>query len=312
MPTKKILPIGVVLMTYGSATTSKNAKKFLEDVYPNGPDKGLVKEFQRRFDLVGGSPLIEITLQQGHMLQTYLDKSQAINNYVVGVGFLHSPPAIDLAVTKLKAVGARKLIGIILSPQFSKFIMGGYAKALQLAAEKNGFGVRDISIAGPWPEQPDFINLLSGRLVAKHRMLTKKYRQNVPIIFTTHSLPKRVVDKDPDYLKQLEKTMRAIVKKSKLSKSAWSYAYQSAGHTPEEWLKPDLVDILAEFKPIKVPAVLIVPLQFLADHLEILYDLDIAAKEQCEESNISYNRIELPNTDPMFIKTLASLVARQS
>ena len=95
--------------------------------------------------------------------------------------------------------------------------------------------------------------------------------------------------------------------RKKLSKIEWYAGYQSAGHTPEEWLKPDLVDILRDLQAKKKDKVLIVPIQFLADHLEILYDLDVAAREQCEEFGIEYNRIELPNTDPLFIKTLATL-----
>jgi ferrochelatase len=312
MATSRNSETGVVLMTYGSATTSANVEEFLNHVYPDRPDPELVAEFKRRFDVVNGSPLVAITINQGKELQKLLDTSQAKKKYIVRVGMLHSAPYIEEAITDLKALGVSKIVGIILSPQFSDFIMSGYRRNLLKATQQAGYRDRDISIVGPWPDEPSFIKLISQRLQEERDKLVKRYKTKIPIIFTTHSLPKRVVAKDPGYLKQLEQTMKAVVRDAKLPKDSWTYAYQSAGHTPEPWLKPDLVDILAELKPTKAPAVLIVPLQFLADHLEILYDLDTAAKEQCEEYNISYNRIELPNTDHLFIKTLASLVDRQS
>lgn len=299
--------VGVLLMTYGSATTSKNVKQFLDHVYPNGPDTELVAEFKRRFDVVNGSPLVAITVDQGKELQKLLDKKYSDKKYIVRVGMLHSTPFIGDAVTELKNSGANNIVGIILSPQFSEFIMSGYKRNLLEATRRIGFKDSEVSVVGPWPDEPNFIELTSKRLLEKYKSLNRKYDTKVPIIFTTHSLPERVVAKDPNYLKQLEKTMKAIVKKAKLPKGSWTSGYQSAGHTPEPWLKPDLVDILAELKPKRVPAVLIVPLQFLADHLEILYDLDIAASEQCTDYGIEYNRIDLPNTASLFIETLAHL-----
>jgi ferrochelatase len=311
MATSKTALTGVLLMTYGSATNSKNVEEFLDHVYPDGPDSELVTEFKRRFDIVNGSPLVAITVDQGKELQKLLDREHP-EKYVVKVGMLHSTPFIKDAIADLKASGAKKIIGIILSPQFSDFIMGGYKRHLLAATKQLGFKNSDVLVVGPWPNEPSFIELISKRLLEKHQVLVKKYGTKVPIIFTTHSLPERVVAKDPNYLKQLEKTMKAVVKKAKLDDDNWTYAYQSAGHTPEPWLKPDLVDILAKLRPEKVPAVLIVPLQFLADHLEILYDLDTAAAEQCTDYGTEYNRIELPNTDPLFINSLSHLVTNNS
>ncbi len=308
MDVKKIAPIGVVLMTYGSATTSDNVDEFLDHVYPKGPDPELVEEFKRRFDLVNGSPLVAITVKQGEALQKLLDKKQGSQSYVVRVGMLHSAPFIDDAIAELKASGVKKITAVILSPQFSDFIMSGYKHNLLQATRNNGYEDTDICVVGPWPDEPGFIELISRRLLDKQSALVKKHGTRVPIIFTTHSLPERVVAKDPGYLKQLERTMHAVVKKAKLGEGSWTYAYQSAGHTPEPWLKPDLVDILAELQPEKVSAVLIVPLQFLTDHLEILYDLDTAAGEQCLEFGIEYNRTDMPNTAPLFIETLAGLI----
>ena len=113
MATKSQSPIGVILMTYGSATTSKNVKEFLDHVYPDGPDPELVQEFKRRFDVVHGSPLVAITIQQGKALQQLLDKEPGRGRYVVRVCMLHSAPFIDDSIAELKAAGITKIIGII-------------------------------------------------------------------------------------------------------------------------------------------------------------------------------------------------------
>lgn len=285
-------------MTYGSATTAENVRPYFEHIYPGRVSEALVTDFENRYRLVGGSPLIRITKRQAALLQTKLG-----SKYVVRAGMRHSVPFIKEAIDDCVKAGATSLIGIVLSPQFSSFIMEGYKKDFSEAAQ--AAGIRTYKVAGPWPDEPHFVRLLVARIKQSLSRLGKK----TPIVFTTHSLPKRVVEKDPSYLKQLQKTIDAV--RTKLgTKVEWYQGYQSAGHTPEEWLKPDLTDILADLREKGHDRVLIVPIQFLADHLEILYDLDIAAKAQCKELTIAYNRIKLPNTDPLFIKALASIQAK--
>lgn len=291
--------IGVVLMTYGSATNAENVKAYMEHIYRGKVPDGIVADFEERYRLVGHSPLVEITEKQAKLLE-------GENKYLVRAGMLHSEPFIENAVGELRRAGVERLIGVILSPQFSSFIMDGYRSALVNAAEKNGFTKEAVVTAEPWPTEPHFIALLAGRI----RTLLAK---NTPVVFTTHSLPKRVVVKDPSYLEQLQATTDAILAELKNMGTIdfeWYSAYQSAGHTPEEWLKPDLTDILAKLRDEKKSGVLIVPIQFLTDHLEILYDLDIAARKQCEEFGIEYHRTELPNTDPLFIEALANIVGK--
>ncbi len=300
---------GVIIMTYGSATTGDHVGEYMRHVYGNKVPDGLIEDFTERYRLVGHSPLIEITEEQVKLLGEKLNGKG--NDFIVRVGMLHSHPFIEKAVSACRKAGAEKLVGVILSPQFSSFIMEGYRTALKTAAPKEGFTADEIVVAGPWPTESHFIELLAKRVNAALAKLQKKH-DNVPVVFTTHSLPERVVAKDPEYLQQLQATAEAVVAKLDNPKLEWYRGYQSAGHTPEPWLKPDLVDILADLRDKHDKAVLIVPIQFLADHLEILYDLDIAAGEQCKEYGIEYNRIDLPNTDPPFITTLASVVKSAS
>ncbi len=217
----------------------------------------------------------------------------------------HSHPFIDEVVAECKAAGATRLIGVILAPQYSPIIMRRYIDALEGSAKAHG--IDEVKIAAPWGTEEHFIALMAKRVNEALERLREKHGTIPPIVFTTHSLPKRVVEMDLSYLDQLRETAEAIAAKIDPSLK-WEMAYQSAGHTPEEWLKPDLVDVLARVRDEGGKAVLIVPLQFLADHLEILYDLDIAGGEQCQEYGIEYNRIELPNTDPQFIEALAAAV----
>jgi ferrochelatase len=296
---------GVIIMTYGSATTADHVAEYMHHIYKDKVPEGLIEDFAERYRMVGHSPLIEITKKQAGLLGKGLNSKD--NTFVVCAGMLHSHPFIEEAVGICREAGAQKLVGIILSPQFSSFIMEGYRTALRSAAKKHGFTEADVFIARPWSTEPNFIELLSKRVNDKLDKLHETYGKNVPVVFTTHSLPERVVAKDPEYLKQLEATAEAVVAKLNNPKLEWYRGYQSAGHTPEKWLKPDLVDILADLRDKHDKAVLIVPIQFLADHLEILYDLDIAGGEQCDEYGINYNRIELPNTDPLFISALASV-----
>jgi ferrochelatase len=162
-------------------------------------------------------------------------------------------------------------------------------------------------MAGPWHRTPAFLDALAERVTEA----TGRLDPEVPVLFTAHSLPRAVVDRDPGYLGQIAETVDAVVERTGLDPSRWQFAYQSAGHSPEEWLKPDLKDLLPGLRDAGHKAVLVVPVQFLADHLEILYDIDIAAREEATEAGLSFHRIELMNTSPSFIRALADVTLDQ-
>jgi ferrochelatase len=305
-PTKQ--PTGIVLMTYGSATTSRDVSTFLHHVYPN-PSQELITEFERRFDVVGKSPLIDITMMQASALQISLNQA-APGNFLVEAGFLHSEPFIEDAVGKLHSNGAGKVLGLLLSPQYSPHIMRGYDQALEQAARQHGYTTDQYAMAGPWSAEPKFIELISNRLRDSRAELLARHGHLPPVVFTTHSLPEAVVKRDPSYLDQLEETIQGVVAAAGLKEGEWHAAYQSAGHTPEEWLKPDLNDVIADLHTQDVHTVVIVPIQFLADHLETLYDLDVAAREETETGGVHYYRLAAPNTDPLFIAALSDIVSR--
>jgi protoporphyrin/coproporphyrin ferrochelatase len=131
----------------------------------------------------------------------------------------------------------------------------------------------------------------------------------VPVLLTAHSLPKRVFDAEPGYIEQLKATASAVALAADLAAERWSFVYQSAGHTPEEWLKPDLLDVLPVLAADGHRDVIVAPVQFLADHLETLYDVDVAGREQALTAGFaSFTRVDAPNSAPDFIAALKSVV----
>jgi ferrochelatase len=288
-------------MTYGSATTSDFVRPFFTSIYGDKVREETLAEFERRYSEIGSSPLISITAKQASLLESKLG-----SKYVVRSGMRHGEPSIEKAVGECKQGDVTRIVGIILSPQYSSVIMGGYDTALHAGGFAHGFEQNAIAISRPWPAEPHFIQFVANSVEEKLKILG----DDTPVVFTTHSMPKRVIDTDPGYLGQLQTTINTILNLLPRTLS-WHAGYQSAGHSPEEWLKPDLTDILKTLHEKNATKVLIVPIQFISDHLEVLYDLDIAAKKQCDDFNIAYNRIELPNTSPLFIETLAK-IARNS
>jgi ferrochelatase len=199
------------------------------------------------------------------------------------------------------------VVCITLSPQWSPLIMGGYSRAVEAGRKHLPEGV-DVIVAGPWHALPSFLDALSEKVIAARQQLTGK---KLMTLLTVHSLPRPVVDREPEYLEQLMATVDAVVQRAGLGDGEWRFAYQSAGHTPEEWLTPDLKDLLPGIHDAGFTDVLVVPVQFLADHLEILYDIDVAARDEAETAGLRFHRIELLNTSPAFIAALADVVHRE-
>jgi protoporphyrin/coproporphyrin ferrochelatase len=301
--------LGVVLATFGSAVTADDVPAYLRSVRGGRevpPD--LIEEFQRRYNLIGRSPLIDITQAQVRELQSLLD-SQGGDDVAVAAGMLHSEPSLASALDLVHAAGARCIVVVVLAPQYSPIILAGYERAL--AAWSTLHPNVDVHIAGAWHLIPEWIAALAERVAEALGAVDPAVRDSMPIIFTAHSLPRPVVDRDPEYITQLRDTALAVACALDLDAARWSFAYQSAGHTPEEWLTPDVKDLFPEFRDAGITEVLIVPLQFLADHLEILYDIDIAAQEEAAFAGITMHRIALPNLQPAFIRALAAVVSRE-
>jgi len=295
-------------MTYGSPATLDDIPVYLRNIRGGRePDEALIAEFRRRYSLIGGSPLLQITNEQAARLEAELKGLKDGNSYKVVAGMRFFPPLIA-DVVREAAPKSGQVVGVIMSPQFSPIIMGGYVRDLRdavVALRRDGLSLR---VAEDWHLQPYFLEALAQRVTEALDRLPAKVREDVPVLLTAHSMPKRVVEREPEYIKQLEETAAAVAELVGLPEGRWMFCYQSAGHTPEEWLKPDFSDTMPRLREGGYSRVLIAPVQFLADHLEVLYDIEIGAREQAERAGIEFARIESLNTSPLFIKALAAVV----
>ena len=297
---------GALLMTYGSPDSLERADigAYLARVRGGRePESELVDEFTRRYRVIGGSPLIEITRAQAAALSDML-------SWPVEVGMRFSEPSIESGLRALATAGVANVAAIILSPQYSPLLMKGYAAAIESCRAAIGAAAPEVCVAGAWHEQPAFVAALAERLTYTLRCLPADEPQAASVLMTAHSLPRRVADQEPDYLGQLRATAEAVAGAAGLPDGSWTFCWQSAGHEPGQWMKPDFADLMPEIAARGGRSVVVVPVQFLADHLEILYDVDIGARKQAERCGLAFHRIESLNNDPGLIEALAAVARR--
>ncbi|MBF6589824.1 MAG: ferrochelatase [Ktedonobacterales bacterium] len=301
--------VGVILLTYGSPATLDDIPHYLRNVRGGRPaDDALIAEFRRRYALIGGSPLLRITREQATALQATLNRRHPDGPaYHVTVGMRFAPPSIAEALAEV-APTSDAIVGVILSPQYSPILMRGYIAALTEAVNALQRDDLLLAITGDWHLQPLFLQAVAQRVREGLERLPADVRERVPVLLTAHSMPLRVVESEPDYIAHLHETATEVARLAGLPADRWMFCYQSAGHTPEPWLKPDFADIMPELRAKRQTHVMIAPIQFLADHLEILYDIEIGAREQAEENGIQFARTESLNTAPLFIQALAAVV----
>ncbi|MGI8999429.1 MAG: ferrochelatase [Candidatus Limnocylindria bacterium] len=295
--------LGVLLMTYGSpAADLHDLPQYLAAVRGGRePNPDLVDEFRRRYELIGGSPLIPITRAQAAALEDRLRADGLDASATVGMRF--STPSILEGLRELADLGCDTVSAIVMSPQYSELLMSGYRRAVDAAVEQLGTDAPSVELAPAWYREPAFIEAVAERVRAGVASLP----DGAPVLLTAHSLPRRVADAEPAYLAQLRETAEAVASTAGIPDDRWHFCWQSAGHEPGEWMKPDFADLVPELHDAGHTAVLVAPIQFLADHLEILYDVDIGAREQAEGAGMAFARIESLNTSPTFIGALARI-----
>jgi ferrochelatase len=293
-------------MTYGSPASLERdeVRDYLARVRGSRePDPDLVDEFTRRYRIIGGSPLVEISRAQAAALEDAL-------GWPVAIGMRFSEPSILTGLSALAMAGVTNVAAIVLSPQYSPLLMGGYDRAIDDARANLGDAAPDVRVSGAWHEEPGFVAALAGQVAAVLEGLSPGDREAVRVLMTAHSLPKRVAEQEPDYLAQLRATAEAVAAAAGLVDGTWTFCWQSAGHEPGEWMKPDFADLMPEIAASGGRWVLVVPVQFLADHLEILYDIDVGAREQAERCGLGFSRIESLNAKPGLIEALAAVARR--
>jgi ferrochelatase len=264
------------------------------------PEPAQLAELERRYRAIGGvSPLARRTRAQVRALRAVLEVRRP-GRYVVEFGAKHADPSIEETATALASVGLEPVIGLVLTPHGSSL---GSQEYLDRAAAALAPG-RLVRVP-PWYAKPGLIHLLAAR-VAEARQIPGDRSH---VFFTAHSLPERVRESGDTYPEQVEESARLVAVAAGLRAPDWSVAWQSAGQTPEPWLGPDVRDEVRRLGEAgDVDAVVVCPVGFVADHLEVLYDLDVEVAGVAAEYGIAYRRTASLNDDPAFIDVLADVV----
>ena len=279
----------VVLMAYGSPSEPEEVRPYLEDVRGGRPvSDEAVAELAERYRRIGGrSPLDEVTEAQRAALERELDVP-------VFLGMKHWRPRIAEAVEAALAVGATRIIGLVLAPHYSRLSVGGYRERLEGALA----GRAELVLIESWHDEPGFVDALAHRIRGTDAW----------VVFTAHSLPERILAEGDPYRDQLLETSHLVAERAGLER--WSFAFQSASPTGEPWLGPDVLEELERLRKEGIEKVLTAPVGFVSDHLEILWDLDVVARERAAELGVEWARTESLNDEPAFIHALAALVRK--
>ncbi|HEY2916884.1 MAG TPA: ferrochelatase, partial [Candidatus Limnocylindrales bacterium] len=235
---------------------------------------------------------------------------EAILGWPSAAAMRFSEPSIPTVLRQLAERGVDRVAAIILSPQFSPLLMGGYERAIEGARAAIGPGAPEAVVAGAWHLEPAFVGGLGARIRTGIANAEQRDGMRPAVLLTAHSLPLRVAREEPGYLDQLEATALAVAAAAGLARDGWTFCWQSAGHEPGEWMKPDFADLMPGFAAAGKRAVLVAPVQFLADHLETLYDIDVGAREQAEASGLRFERVQSLNDAPELAAALAAVARR--
>jgi ferrochelatase len=276
----------VLLMAYGSPSELSDIRAYLEDIRGGRPvSDEAVEELTERYRRIGGrSPLDDVTEAQRAALERELELP-------VFVGMKHWRPRIAEAVDRAVAGGADTIVGIVLAPHYSKLSIDGYRERLEEALGDRA----ELRFVESWHAHEPYVAVLADRVRGT----------DAHVVFTAHSLPARILDEGDPYRDQLLETSQLIAERAGLD--SWSFAFQSESPTGEPWLGPDILDELDSLHARGVERVLVCPIGFVSDHLEILWDIDVEARERAAELGLELDRIESLNDDPAFIRGLAEL-----
>ena len=280
----------VVLMAYGSPDRLEDVPAYYADIRggrPIAPEhlEDLVERY-RRLGIEESSPLNAITEQTRAALEREL-------GIPVFTGMKHWTPHIADAAESALASGADRIVGLVLAPHYSALSIEGYRDQLDGAVDG-----AQLEFVDSWHLEPGFIDLLADRVRGT----------DAHVVFTAHSLPARILDEGDPYKDQLLETAESIAASAQLA--AWSFSFQSESPTGEPWLGPDILDHLEDLHAQGVDHVLVCPVGFVSDHLEIRWDIDVEAQQKAAELGMRLERIDMPNADPAFVRTLAGIVKR--
>ena len=299
----------VVVMAYGTPRTKDEILPYYTDIRRGRPptDEAL-QDLINRYEAIGGlSPLKKLTEDQRDALQRELDAIQP-GHFQVFLGLKHATPFVEEAVADIVQQGFTRIVGLVLAPHYSSYSIGQYMGRVREAAAPHGIEVTGVE---SWARNDEFIDFLATDMKKKLASLPERTK----VLFTAHSLPQRIIDGGDPYPDELRATAELVAERAGLTRwSQWSIAWQSAGRTPEPWIGPDILEVIDSIGTIRtseepIDGVLVSACGFVADHLEVLYDLDIEAAHRAETHGLAFARTACVNDDAKVMASLARMVA---
>ena len=300
----------VVVMAYGTPRTKEEILPYYTDIRRGRPptDEAL-QDLINRYDAIGGlSPLKKLTEDQAAALQRELDVIQP-GHFQVFLGLKHATPFVEEAVADVAAQGFKKIVGIVLAPHFSSYSIGQYMGRVRDAAAPHGIEVTGVE---SWARNNEFVEFLADDMKKKLASMPERTK----VLFTAHSLPQRIIDGGDPYPNELRATAELVAERAGLTRwSQWSIAWQSAGRTPEPWIGPDILEVIDSISTTRdsdepIDGVLVSACGFVADHLEVLYDLDIEAAHRAQSHGLAFARTACVNDNASVMASLARMVAQ--
>ena len=298
----------VMLMAYGTPRTKEEILPYYTDIRRGrAPTDEQLNDLIKRYEAIGGlSPLKQLTEDQRDALQTELDLINP-GHYQVFLGLKHATPFIEESVEEVAKLGFKRIVCLVLAPHYSTYSIGQYTDRVRVSAEPHAIEVVGID---SWAREEAFIDFLAADMKSKLATLPERTK----VLFTAHSLPQRIIDSGDPYPDELRATAELVAEKAGLERwSQWSIAWQSAGRTPEPWIGPDILAVIDQMATTRdtnepVDGVLVCACGFVADHLEVLYDLDLEAAQHAEKFGIAFARTACVNDNASVMSALAKRV----
>jgi ferrochelatase len=300
--------VGVLLLAYGTPASAAEIPAYYTHIRRGRPPTPeLLQELTDRYAAIGGSsPLLAIARGQADALQRLLSERWPGHEFHVVLGMKHAAPFIEDAVAELAELGLDQTVALVLAPHYSAMSVEEYLTRVRAAAGEHP--LRHVSLVKDWHLEPGYIELLATRLRAGLERMRAEGAERTRVLITAHSLPTRILEHGDPYPEQLAETATAVTELAAVED--WSLAWQSAGRTADPWIGPDVCDVIRELGDARAwDGVLVCPAGFVSDHLEILFDLDVQAREVAAAAGLRFARTRSPNADPEFIAVLAEIVS---
>ena len=295
--------IGLLVMAYGGPDNIDDVEPYLLDVRGHSPTAPeVIREVRERYRQIGGrSPILEQTQAQAAALETALNASEA--NFKAFVGMRHWHPYIKDTLQEMQAQGIRGAVGLVMAPHYSRMSIEAYFQKIAEAESP-----AEVAPIKDWHLLPGYLEALAQRVRAALDRFPECERAQVPVVFSAHSLPERILEMNDPYPDQLHATVKAVVQS--LGEQPHAFAYQSAAISNEPWLGPDVAQVMKRFAAQGQKNIVSCPIGFVCEHVEVLYDIDIVYQRLAQSLGVRLERTEMVSTAPEMMTGLSELVRK--